>query len=145
MRSRATTLLRRGRAAFLLVPALLLAMGCGGDDDAEEDGGAAPGEACDSEAQCPVEASFCFAVGEYSSCRSGGLCVGDGSGLSCSAACDGDADCASEATATACLQGCAEPLFNGFCVDPSVRDDLLTWEFCETPGERSRGIGGSSL
>jgi len=133
---------------FRLSLALLLSLtgaACGGGDDDAAAPGDPPGHACTMDGICGSGAIMCFGVGTFSSCESGGLCVGTGtSNLTCALPCSSDADCSGLDTATTCLLDCAEPLFNGQCVEPAAASSLLSFPFCETPAAPRRGISGST-
>jgi hypothetical protein len=130
-----------GRVVVALA-VLVLAAACGGHDG---DGGVAGGEACESDSPCTERDSMCFAVGISSTCDRGALCVGTSGKLACSYECASDADCAEHAPSSVCLAACVESLLNGFCVEPSVRDELLSFPFCtEDDGDPTNGLSGSS-
>jgi hypothetical protein len=135
----------RPRQGLSIVALLIAAFqtACGDDADDSGGGGDAPGEPCAIDDPCPDDAWMCYAVGLLSSCRDGGLCAGVASGLTCATPCDTDADCAQTDPTFVCFVGCEEPLFNGNCIDPAARDELLTYPFCEEPGDSRGGVAGA--
>ena len=134
------TVMQRSISTLVLLSLASLVVGCGDDDNGSGDSGDAPGEACAVDYPCMMDSTLCFAVGFPSSCRNGGLCVGDGAALACAMPCDSDAECA---TGEVCFLDCEEPLFNGHCVHPYAREGLLSFPFCMTPGERRGGVAGA--
>ena len=97
----------------------------------------------DTENQCPTNASLCYGVGISSSCSGGALCVGDGKRLTCAYYCSQDADCALDGSATVCTQGCQATIVNGYCVQASVRSDILRMT-CSTGSSGDLGSSGVS-
>jgi hypothetical protein len=88
---------------------------------------------------CDDSALLCYAAGSNSTCPSGGLCLGDASGMSCVSRCTRDSDCSTDAVALVCMQGCGKEILNGFCMSSALRSDLLDTS-CTTGN--SRGVAG---
>jgi hypothetical protein len=107
--------------------------------------GPGPGEPCHMQhtsIDCPADASLCYAGGRESSCGGGALCAGDGSGMTCAFRCQQDAECTAVSATAVCMQGCNAKILNGYCVEPDVRDDLLSMS-CSTGSSSTAGTAGS--
>ncbi len=107
--------------------------------------GPGPGEPCQMQHTsigCPADASLCYAGGRDSSCGDRALCVGDGSGMICAFPCKQDADCAQVSPTAVCMKDCNATILNDYCVEPDVRDELLSMS-CSTGSASTIGASGT--
>jgi hypothetical protein len=85
-----------------------------------------PGDPCKPiSLECKDDAWLCVAVGMSSSCQDRGLCLGDGTGMTCAPTCTSDAECASLKKGLVCMLDCQVPIMNGFCHPSSVHAEII--------------------
>jgi hypothetical protein len=134
-------MVRRSSSLALLLLSMLLGA-CEDDGDGADESGDAPGAACEIDSACPDSYSVCFGVGFPSSCRGRGLCAGAPGALTCAYECGSDADCAEQSPTAVCFFDCIEPLFDGYCVEPTLGATILGFPFCDTPDDPRGGVAG---